>query len=118
MDMDAGSYSVFVVVNHTRRELYVGAGAFAETWDSELRLERRAYLPWERICEADQETTGHWDLVADRTKLIVSRPVRSARQAVRLARRLRADHQALALHCQRVLRLTADGYVVLAATTH
>ncbi|MBN2193309.1 MAG: hypothetical protein JW751_10880, partial [Polyangiaceae bacterium] len=71
---------VFVIANHSCRELSVGAGTPTETWDGERRLARERHLAWERICRTDRATIGHGDLGLDRTMLVVRKGLRRERR--------------------------------------
>ncbi|MBN2195307.1 MAG: hypothetical protein JW751_20990 [Polyangiaceae bacterium] len=111
--MDTEQWAVFVVVNHTRREILTGAGA--------VRFERP--IPLSELVErpypgggaslTGRLLAGHWSFNEDRVVAVARIPTSDSNEASALASDLRRDVQALGSLSPYAWQLLADGYRVL-----
>lgn len=102
--MAAIQWAVFIVANHTRRELLAESAAV-----------RDGFAPgnWDERSVFGTALARHWDFNEDRMKVVGTVPVDGAVQACLLAQRLRSDAVQLGFHCPWTWQLVGDGYRVL-----
>jgi hypothetical protein len=99
-------WAVFIVVNHTRRELLAESAAVrAERLDSPGWWDERLVISTARA--------KHWEFNEDRMKVVGVVPVDDEEEARVLAARLGRDLIQLGFHCPRIWQLVSDGYRVL-----
>lgn len=102
--MAAIQWAVFIVANHTRRELLAESAAVSPEWSPGNSDERSVF---------GTALARHWDFNEDRMKVVGTVPVDDAVQACLLAHRLREDVVQLGFHCPWTWQLVGDGYRVL-----
>ncbi|MBN2191360.1 MAG: hypothetical protein JW751_00970 [Polyangiaceae bacterium] len=107
------SWAVYVVANHTRREILAAA--------AEVNVEHAGNLAGlATIAEsyAEQQVAGcalvtHWSFAEDRMRVVATIRVGDGLAAIDLAGDLRRHFRALCHHCPRAWQFVADGYQVL-----
>ncbi len=102
--MAAIQWAVFIVANHTRRELLAESASVRDD---------RMPGQWDERSVSGTALARHWDFKEDRMKVVGTVPVDNAVQARLLAHRLRWDVVQLGFHSPWTWRLVGDGYRLL-----